>query len=126
MQSPVELALYRWCGSHPEQDELPDQDGLSAVASSELPGWTSQLGAAMLVTDPLVLLLPHRAGLPTIPKTAASWASRGWEKFPVRITLLLPSSRQHSCCHQQSGTWLTLDKSIAEHCGGRNPMLGAA
>lgn len=54
MQSLVELAPYRWCGSHPEQDELPDQDGLSAVASSALPGWTSQLGAAMLVKDPLL------------------------------------------------------------------------
>lgn len=73
------------------------------------------------------LLLPHRAGLPTIPmgKTAASWASTGWEKFLVGTTLLLPSSWQDSCCHQQSGTWLTLDKTIAEHCGG-NPVLGAA
>lgn len=56
MQSPVELALYRWWRSHPEQDELPEQDGLSAVPSSELPGWTctSQPGAAMPVTDPVL------------------------------------------------------------------------
>lgn len=56
MQSPVELALYRCCGSHSQQEELPEQDGLSAVPSSELPRWTcnSQLGAAMLVTHPVL------------------------------------------------------------------------
>lgn len=68
--------------------ESPRAGGLSTVPSSELPGWTcnSQLEAAMLGDRPSpLLLLPHRAGLPTIPigKTAGSWASTGWEKFLV-------------------------------------------
>lgn len=40
-------------------------------------------------------------------------------------TLLLPSSWQLRRCHRQSGMWLTLDKTVAEHCGGI-PVPGAA
>lgn len=119
MQSPVEVALYRWCRSHPQQDELPEQDGLSAVpavSSQDGPSWSNHAGDRPC----LVLALPHRAGLPTLPmgKTAASWASTCWEKFLVGTTLLLSSSWQHSCCHQQSGMWLTLDKTIVNTVAG--------
>lgn len=80
MQSPVEPAPYRWCGSPPEQVGCPLSPAVSSQDGPATPSWKQPC----LVTDPLLCCCcPHRAGLPTIPigKTAGSWASTGWEKF---------------------------------------------
>lgn len=75
-ESPVGLAQYWWRGSHPEQD------GLSAVPSRELPdpACASRLEAAVPVTGPVPGCEPRQAAIVT-GKTAASWASTCLEKF---------------------------------------------